>query len=151
MTIEEKMNEYLEDYEDLWQEICDLTPVLPIMDLGMNIIDEDDYYGCDFSGDKKVMMLFFTGQSNYFPGIYIGNRKYKNELDKLPIYIFDLASDNQVEYIGNFREYMTKIFDELLERKDLDVDFRKRIKEAAADIQQFSKESIKYKYNLKTK
>lgn len=64
-------------------------------DVELYIIDENDYYGCDFTNDRKMCMLFFAGASNYFPGIWIGDvDPYDVEIDTYSIYIIDLQGAN---------------------------------------------------------
>lgn len=111
-----KIKEYLERYEDLWHEISSTESLLPCMDLAMDKIDENNYYGFDFSGDKSVYMLFFTGASNYFPAIC--NCTDENNMDACPIYIFNLASNKPSEYIGNFKEYMTILLNGFIQEED---------------------------------
>lgn len=57
----------------------------------MDLINEPDFYAIDFTETHQVYMLFFTGSSDYFPGIWIGNDDI-NDIDSMPIYIFDLSS-----------------------------------------------------------
>ena len=89
----EKINTYLENYEDLWQQISETDSVLPCGDISMSKIDESNFYGGDFSGTKSVYPIFFTGSSNYFPAICnCTNNKEEEEMDSCPVYIFDIAS-----------------------------------------------------------
>jgi hypothetical protein len=92
---------------DIWQKISGmgLNP-LPCMDISMDIIDERDYCGVDFSGTNKVCMLFFTGSCDDFPAIWIGNDDIER-LDEMPIYLLDLSCDEYTfKLIGNFKYYI---------------------------------------------
>lgn len=81
----------------------------------MHIIDENDYYGCDFTNDRKMCMLFFVGASNYFPGIWVGDvDPYEVDIDTYPMYILDLqCADNTCAHksCGNVKEYITLIIE----------------------------------------
>jgi hypothetical protein len=94
----------------------------PCMDIGLDIVHTDDdefpnYYGCDFRKVRHagypILMLFFTGQSNYFPGLVC----IKDiPLEKCPIYIFDLAGGcSQIKAVGNFRHYIETLLNHFLE------------------------------------
>lgn len=105
---------------DLWQFICNKRDggANPCMDTVFDVIDEYDYYGCDFFGKNKVVQLFFTGNSQYFPAIWIGDQdlnKIEN-LDEYPVYIFDLQNydTNPIQPVGNFKKYITEIIDDFL-------------------------------------
>jgi hypothetical protein len=100
-----QIEKFVQTNEDLFQKISELDPPLPTMDASMDLINEKDYYGIDFT-KNPVYMLFFTGSSNYFPGILpIENIP----LDQCPIYIFDIASDNQPSFEGNFKKYISTL------------------------------------------
>ena len=139
--MDKKIVNYLNTYEDLFSEMSNHDPPLPVMDVSMKLINEKDYYGCNFS-KNNMYMLFFTGQSNYFPGIYI----VKNvNLDECPIFIIDTSSKNEPIYVGNFRKYiktLLKWFSEI--KKD-----NKKIKDAQLDLNMFSNKifDIKLKMN----
>ena len=141
----EQINEYLEEYEDLWQEIGSSDSVLPCLDITMDIINENNYYGCDFSGKQQVYRLFHTGASNYFPGICNVNKI--ESIDKRPIYIFDIASDNRCEYVGNFKYYMTTLLKDYLS-KNPKKKYRKYALEALAILDHFSNIVHNKKYIL---
>lgn len=97
--------DYLDDYQDQWWD-QDIEYEYYVGDVGMNIIDEEDYYGCDMSGDQRVIMMFFVGHSDCFPAIWIGNDDM-SRLDEMPIYILDLSSDeHEFEPVGNFKQHM---------------------------------------------
>lgn len=101
---------------DLWQKIDVLQCCsLQCMDAAMELIDEEDYYDVDFSKDKQVYMLFFTGASNYFPGIWIGDSD-PELIDQMPIYQFDLSvGEDELLPIGNFRFYIETLLNEFLQ------------------------------------
>lgn len=145
----QKVQYYLENYQDLWWELSQKDACLPCMDVTMDMVDEEDYYGCDFTGKRQVIELFFTGSSDYFPGFFIGKDNYEDNLDQYPIYIFDLSSDEPVELIGNFKTYMTKLIEGYLENYKLGK-FVKMAKTALMELDQFSNKMIqKEEYVLK--
>lgn len=84
-------------------------------DVDLDLIDEKNYYGCNFTDEYKMCMLFFCGSSNYFPGIWIGDvDAYDVEIDTYPVYILDLqcAPHNSVnESCGNVKQYITEIIE----------------------------------------
>ena len=46
----------------------------PVMDICEDLGDDYDFnYYIDFTGKNRVTMLFFTGDSTYFTGIWIGD------------------------------------------------------------------------------
>lgn len=49
----------------------------PIGDVVLEFIDEEDYYGCNFAKEQKVMQLFFTGSSDFFPCFWTKNGDYE--------------------------------------------------------------------------
>lgn len=108
----DRIREVLEMYEHLFQELADDDGCpLPCMDLSIDYIDEADYYGCDFRETQKTIMLFFTGSSDYFPGIWIGNDSLEL-IDQMPIYIFDLSCNTHTfESNCNFKQYITKLLE----------------------------------------
>lgn len=110
-------------------------------DLEMELIDDPDYYGCNFTGDKKVYMLFFRGSSDYFPAIWIGNDDI-NKIDQMPIYILDLScGEQQFEQMGNLKSYINDMLDEfLLEYNENDeymkeaIELKKRIENLSNNL-----------------
>lgn len=106
------------DTGDIWQYIADLKDYpLPCMDICGDIVSDINYYGCDFSQEKQVIKIFFTGTSNYFPGIWI---KENQRIDECPIYIFDLASsEDSFEPVGNLKTYLTTLLNFLLEQENV--------------------------------
>jgi hypothetical protein len=107
-----KIRDMLSKYEELFQFISDIElDTHPCMDVSL---DENDYYGADFFGKQRVCQLFFTGSSDYFPAIWIGENE--NNIDKMHVFILDLSdSDNIIsEPLGNVRQYVTKILDDFL-------------------------------------
>lgn len=104
------------EYENLWQFFSYINAPLPCMDADFDVIDECDYYGCDFTGKHKMCMIWFTGQSNYFPGFWIGDNELDtiDNIDEYPIYIIDIAMDcgNQVQNTGlNIKGYINKLIE----------------------------------------
>lgn len=140
-----EIKKYLEEYEDLWQKISMTECSLPCMDLAFNIIDEDNYYGFDFTDDKKVLMLFHTGQSNYFPAFC--NIEITKSLDECPIYIFDAASDIHSEYIGNFKYYISVLLNEFI-NKNVNKKSIKEAKNALSELDKFSSKVEFQKYKV---
>jgi hypothetical protein len=101
-----EIKDFLNEHEELWYKIDEHGEnKLPLMDVDMEI-------------DKKtkVCKLFFTGDSDYFPGIHIMEKNIA--LDKCPVYVFDLQSDDPPELIGNFRNYMTIILKNYIKETD---------------------------------
>lgn len=124
MNSKERILQYLEKYEDLWQ--------VHEGDIDMTIIDDkpDDWYGWNLTGKYRMIMLFFK-TSNYFPGIWIGENEHNDDLEKCPIYLCDIASDEEPIYVGNFKAYM--------------LDAIKRLKELTED--EFNEEQVSEDYN----
>lgn len=137
-----QIEDYLEKYQDLWWNLEE--PPLPIFDISMSIIQDEDY-GCDFKGDQRVMMFSFTGDSCYFPAFWIGDSKnYEENLDEFPIFVFDIENDDEpVTYAGNFKNYISTILEAYPHNE--------AALEALKDLRCFS-ESVLYNgmYNLKT-
>ena len=112
MVTLDNIEDFISDYQELWWEINDSGSGLPCMDIGF-MVDDPDYYGCDFSGNNKVYMLFFTGTSNFFPAIVGIDDGVP--IDECPIYIFDLACDDMMSApVGNFRCYITLLVENYL-------------------------------------
>lgn len=141
---------YLDDHQDLWWTIDEFSPPLPIMDVAGDIIDEKDYYGCDFSGNGRVLKIFFTGQHAYFPGIHIGdNDDYAENIDQLPVYVFNLSDSNEpLTYVGNFKDYLTQILDYCIGITSGDI--YDELVSARDELEQFSDITIQHEeYKLK--
>ena len=74
------------------------------------ILDEDDYYGCNFTDNQKIYVLFFTEHSDCFCGIPLfDNDLTYDKMDELPVYQFDLSCEEQPELYGNFKDYFNEI------------------------------------------
>lgn len=127
-TKRSKMIEYMSDHQDLFYEL-QLNNLCSDMLLGdvtdLDTIDNEDdtpenYFGFNFTGVNRTCMLFFTGDSTHFPGIYVGFHDLENELDKCPIYIMDSEKEDneEVELVGNFKMYLTLIYDTALQQLD---------------------------------
>lgn len=137
---------YLNDYTELWQEISGNS--LPCGDPCLDIIDDSDYYDCDFSGNQSVYQFFFTGDSTYFPAIC--NVKDIRHIDRYPIYIFNFEeaeSGSLGQSIGNFKIYMKTLLKEYLQTKPTG-EFKSQAKQALKDLQQFSSRLIPSEYHL---
>ena len=143
-----KIKEYLEEYEELWQEMSYHEIYLPVMDISLELIDDNDYYDCNFTGEKRLIELFFTGSSNYFPGFWVGQDDYANDLDKYPIYIFDLGTnEDQLQFVGNFKTYMSRLLIDYLELdKCHELESIDEAKEALEKLDQFSDSLIEKGY-----
>lgn len=116
MTKLKEITDLLVNYEHLFQNINDHeTKAYPCMDVSLDLINELDFYGVDFTGEQQVHSLFFTGSSDYFPAIWLGESNI-NEIDQMPVYILDLSSsqDGTFESCGNIKQYVTQILDEIL-------------------------------------
>ena len=111
MNSKQRIEDYLEDYTDLWNVFEGDISVEIIDDITSN--KTGGYYGWNLTGKYRMIMLFYTGQSNYFPGIWIGQQNHDNDLEKCPIYICDIASDDEPKYMGNFKSYMKLDLDRL--------------------------------------
>lgn len=135
---------------DLWQKISSMNlHTNPCMDIYLDIIDEDDFYGVNFTGKQKVYILFFTGSSDYFPAIWIGEND-ENKLDEMPIYILDLSSDNDTfECKGNFRNYIETILNDFIITYKKDDEYMKDAKFLQEEVKKFSNHTFnKNNYKL---
>lgn len=133
------MDDFLEDYQELWNYISQngLSYYPCSWDCYLEPVEEDDYCGYNFSGDNRVMMIFFTGASDYFPAIKCGTAN--SDLDKYPVYIYDLESDTPEDPTGlNFKQYIKSILNDALKGGDR-ID---EIEEALDDVEQFSDELL---------
>lgn len=141
----EQIENYLNEYEELWHEISKYDSLYPCGDVAMNIINEKDYYGFNFSKHRKVYEIFFAGSNNFFPAICnVINEKI---IDQYPIYIFDLASDNNSSYVGNFKYFITELLKDHIS-KSKSKKYIKIAKEALCDANVFSNNVITKKYVL---
>jgi hypothetical protein len=148
----EKIQEFLEDYQDLWWEIADCDPEYPVMDVCLEKIDDEDYYGVDFTGDKSVYQIFFSGSSNYFAAVWPSNDNNHNDdnldnldnLDKYPIYIFDMedTSSPELKCVGNFKKFINLVIDDFLELNIMDDKTNALVNELLDDLDEFSDELI---------
>jgi len=121
--------------EDIWQKINSAGSSYPVMDWGMEIVNEEDYYGADFSRDKAVYQIFFSGTSNYFPGIWVPKNDLEN-MEKYPVYIFDLQSgENEVNCVGNFRHFIEKVVHEFLDNYDQKDEYSSCANQLLLDLQ----------------
>ena len=104
---ESDIRKYLEKYQKLWWYLNDKISSSNI-DVDCTIVEEDDFYGFNFSNSQKVYRLFFTGSDNYFCAIPIYDRDISNinNLDEWPIYCFDLSSPKTLTFVGNFKTFI---------------------------------------------
>ena len=112
------------------------------MDAVASYIDDNpkDFFGCDFSGDRNVFQIFFTGASDYFPAIH---RKKGEKLDEQPVYIFDVADldeSGQVESLHmNFKQYILATLDHFKAIQPENIDLLVAYK----DLKQFSDKLVR--------
>lgn len=95
---------------------------------GIRWIDGKDEIGWDFRGPRRAFMLFFTGSSDYFVGIWVGDYveaicaepagdvTTPSLLEKLPVLVFDLekddcCADGDGKSSGNLRSYLQEVVD----------------------------------------
>lgn len=141
-----KITTYLEKYEDLFLDFqeAEITFSYPFMPTFCELINDENYYGCDFRNNNKVYMLFYNGASNYFAGIVVPDDKKHKKFDEYPVYIFDLQSDKPVVLVGNFKTYMKENFSAIKTKKSFP-----ELKSAISDLDKFSNKLITCKYTLK--
>lgn len=99
---------------DIYQKIHELNTELPCMDIDLNLVPDEYYYNNNFDNDNKVYGLFFLGDGDYFPGIWIGNSDI-SKLDEMPIYMFDLEfeyDEKSSTPIGNIKFYINCLLDD---------------------------------------
>lgn len=134
------IKDYIEQYEDVLENLDESYDVpLPVMYAYCDIINSNNYYSCDFSKNKNIHMLFYNGSSNFFAGLYVPENVNNVRCDECPIYIFDLASDNLMELIGNFKTYMKQVFDVVPKNK---------FKQAKKNLEKFSDKLENYEYQM---
>jgi hypothetical protein len=127
---------------DLWQKMCKvLKNSLLVMDIDLSYNARREY-GIDYRGKQRMCGLFFTGDSSYYPGIWIGEDD-EELLDSMPIYVIDIeCGDGIYEPYGNFREYIEELlsdFFKIYKKKDEYYHTALLIKEKIKD---FSTETI---------
>ena len=145
---QDNFNEYWKE-GDIWQKIAsmELEPPIPCLDISLEYRDEEDDYGVNFSKKQRVFELFFTGSSDYFPAIWIGDEN-EELLDQLPIYIFDLSCSTDPDEIihfkpeGNFRTYIEIILNFFIENYDKDDEYMKTALWMKEEIKKFSTNCI---------
>lgn len=109
--IEEIKNALLR-FQDLFYKLLEMNVenTLPFMDVSMEVRDCSNYVGCDFSGQQKVVELFFIGDCVHFPAIWLGNND-ENDIDSMPVYVLmlDDYNNDKEEPVGNIRHYIEEI------------------------------------------
>lgn len=136
----EKVEIFLEQYQYLWWK---MAKYCFCMDVALDIIDEIDHYGCDFSGKQRAHKIFFCGNSDYFQFIWIGDHKYKKILDQLPIYEIDLSGgEGSLKCEGNFRTYMTNMIKTFIKEYNRNDKYLTMANNALIDLKIFSKNII---------
>lgn len=137
---------------DLWQKIGSTIDTLHgISDVDFEILDDEDELGIDFSGKQKIYKIFFTGSSDFFPAIWIGEDDINN-LEKYPVYMIDCSSNDIVSTSeGNFKNYINKFLDDFMKHYDKDDEYMKIAKITKKKLEkEFSSEIIdKGNYILK--
>ena len=141
----DKIEKYLDNYSELLEKMsASELSFGPISgECSLDLVDEYDYYGCDFTDNQRMIKIFYLGASNYFPAFWIGTDEYTNNLDEYPIYFIDTSSNEPVLFMGNFKTYMTSLLKDYLSSNN-DKDAEKALEE----LNQFS-ETIKYKGEYK--
>jgi hypothetical protein len=137
MNADEKLRlirDYLEYYQDLWWSIYESGCSLPIMDVVFEQINEPDYMGCDFTGDKQVWQFFFIGDCSHFPAIH----KTVQEIDEAPVYEFDFEDLDNLKVVGNFRQYMEKVLNEYIENMNKIGEDIEEAEDALKNLERFS-------------
>ena len=139
----DELRDILNEYGHIFQNISELeTNAYPSMDVSLDLINEPDFYAVDFTEIQQVYTLFFTGSSDYFPGIWIGNDDI-NDIDSMPVYIFDLLSDCEtLEPVGNVKQYITQIVDEILVCPDMSDEDKRSANELKMKLEPFSNDMI---------
>jgi len=144
---------------DIWQKIdllgnnLDKLP-LPCMDISMDFYGEQEECDMlDFTKEQRLIEMFFSGNSSYFPGIWIGNDDMER-LDEMPIYIIDLddLQTNESEIVGNFRNYIEQLLNGFLNIYTIDDEYYKTAHLLLEQVKEFSSNTIdKGVYKLKSK
>jgi hypothetical protein len=137
-----QITDYLYKYSSLWFHLSFHN--LSYADITLDELDDMDYYGVNFSGNKKVFQLFFSGSDDFFSCFWIGNdTSYKSILDQIPIYQLDLSSDQHTfKTEGNFRSFMTEILDNFLNKNSKEDKYYFMALSALIELKQFSSETI---------
>lgn len=108
MTINNmSIKQYLCKYQNLWYYLCEKI-YSDNMDVACTVLNDKNFYNCNFSGCQRIYLLFFTNCSSFFFGIPLYDRKLSTitNLDEWPIYVFDLTSSEPVTLIGNFKTFI---------------------------------------------
>lgn len=139
----DELRDILNEYGHIFQNISELeTNAYPCMDVSLDLINEPDFYAVDFTETQQVYTLFFTGSSDYFPGIWIGHDDI-NDIDSMPVYMFDLSSDCEtVEPVGNVKQYITQIIDSILVCPDISDEDKRSANELKMKLEPFSNTMI---------
>ena len=107
---------FLEKYKHVFGILGELEDFEDRLDLAYceqltleHVIDENDYYGCDFT-KHRILVLHMDG-SNFFTGFLIGpeGTEFESILDQLPLYYFGLGADcgEFPPALGNFKTFMS--------------------------------------------
>lgn len=147
------------DDGDIWQKISSLDNYdgkLLCMDIVMEFYGENEECDIlDFTKEQRVIEMFFSGDSSYFPGIWIGNDDIEF-LDCMPIYIIDIECcniDKPIEPVAiNFRNYIEQLLNGFLNIYTIDDEYYRTAKLLLEKVTEFSNEAInKGYYTLKYK
>ena len=147
------IRKFLEDYEDLWMVMSEYECYC--MDIAFTIIEDINFLGFDFSGDNRIIQLFFMGSCDHFQFFWVGNHNYEQNLDQFPIYEIDSESPKKsLKCKGNFRTYMTKMIKDFIGKyEEKDDDNYDMAIEALSKLKKFSNDIIhenKYKPIVQT-
>lgn len=88
-------------------------------DVAGELIRDADFFSWDFSGDRRVYMLFFMGSSDHFPAIWIGDYADREDsealVEQMPIHYFMTDMDEpdlpNLPSHKNLREYLQDLVD----------------------------------------
>lgn len=88
-------------------------------DVSGELIRDADFFSWDFSGDRRVYMLFFMGSCDHFPAIWIGDYADREDsealVEQMPIHYFmtDMDEPDQPNLPShkNLREYLQDLVD----------------------------------------
>lgn len=142
------INDYIEKYQDILEEIDELYAsdvTLPLMYMYNEPLSENNYYGYDFSKTKNIHKLFYNGSSDFFSGLFVPDNVHNVKPDQCPIYIFDLSCGTDAsncELVGNFKTYMEQIFNSIPQKS------KRSYKKALKDLKVFSDHLENYEYQL---
>lgn len=128
----QKIRDFLERHQELFGlDDC--------VDVTCDIMDEKrSDLGIDMSGAGRVIALWFTGQSDHFPGIWLGRADpQRADVETLPVFYFD-AEKGGAEPLGNFRAFAEAELARIEQEAGLSARMRGRLAHARRDLRAFS-------------